>query len=113
MYINIIKLALKMEKLSLKIQLSYFVYAIVFYTVAIVNHNFFRTPPSDLKSAIKQAFEAIIFWCTTNVLFLCTLVFTSLIGLVYCKLKKQEATKTFGFIFAASGLLLLSLIVFC
>lgn len=102
-----------MKKLSLKIQLSYFVYAILFYTVAIVNHNLFQPKSSDLKSSFKNVFDAIEYWCTANFLFLCTLFVSSLVGVLYCYYQKKKTFKSFAFICIASGLLLIYLFAFC
>jgi len=101
-----------MEKLSLKIYISYVVYAILFYAIAIIVHNNSGANISESKSGILGVIDVILFWCVTNFYFLISLIVTSLAGTIYSIFRRKEFLRSFTVILFTSGILLLGILIF-
>jgi hypothetical protein len=101
-----------MKNQWLKIPLVYFVLSAVYYLLAYYLDLLNNKPGSNFSASLHNSLEGIIYWANTHVIYLFSLIGSSLVGLYWHYRKKQMVyAKGFSVVFITGVMALIVLVI--
>lgn len=92
-----------MKKLSSKILTVYVIYTLLFFILSFVFKDYNSSENDTLGSGLRNAISEAFYWATMFVYFLLSVIGSSIVGMIFCKMKNNSSgLMTFCLVFLSA-----------